>query len=238
MTPLEPPLFGGAIKPRFGYDALRRNGTIYWSVREQQASVFSTSSLLFVLYSTQISPEPELVPSAQSEAISRPPPPGTSSRPIPNARSAICPTTPLHSLPRDPVIPRPLPPPLARDPDIPRPSPALHYYLETSVIPYLPLPVLFFPSGRTTAAAAAKAELRANRWMVRLGARDTANAGEATGGGGGGTGSEEAGERQLPPEMTAENLLKKARYVDLLAVIRYRKGRRRATRPIYPPYTT
>ncbi|CAN0032757.1 unnamed protein product [Ectocarpus fasciculatus] len=51
--------------------------------------------------------------------------------------------------------------------------------------------------------------------MVRLGARDTANAGEATGGGGGGTGSEEAGERQLPPEMTAENLLKKARYVDI-----------------------
>lgn len=71
--------------------------------------------------------------------------------------------------------------------------------------------MLFFPSGRTTAAAAAKAELRANRWMVRLGARDTANAG--------GGGSEEAGERQLPPEMTAENLLKKARHIPTLYAV-------------------
>ncbi|CAM9577408.1 unnamed protein product, partial [Ectocarpus sp. 4 AP-2014] len=70
------------------------------------------------------------------------------------------------------------------------------------------LQILSETQGRTTAAAAAKAELRANRWMVRLGVRDTANAG--------GGGSKEAGERQLPPEMTAENLLKKARYIPRL----------------------
>ncbi|CAM9447390.1 unnamed protein product, partial [Hapterophycus canaliculatus] len=69
------------------------------------------------------------------------------------------------------------------------------------------LQLLSESQGRKTAAAAAKAELRANRWLVRLG---------NGGGGGDGGGRDGGGEtglraRELPPEMTADNLLKKVR---------------------------
>lgn len=63
--------------------------------------------------------------------------------------------------------------------------------------------------GRKTAAAAAKAELRPNRWFVRLGEHNDAGGASGESGGGGVSGPET---RQLPPEMTAENLLKKARF--------------------------
>eukprot|EP00903_Cladosiphon_okamuranus_P012722 g11894.t1 len=77
------------------------------------------------------------------------------------------------------------------------------------------LQLLSESQGRKTAAAAAKAELRPNRWLVRLGERDLAPGGE---GGGGGVGSGSAGvsagrDRQLPPEMTPKNLLEKARCI-------------------------
>lgn len=59
--------------------------------------------------------------------------------------------------------------------------------------------------GRKTAAAAAKAELRPNRWLVRLGG------GDSQGEGGGSSRVLGGRDRQLPPEMTPENLLEKVR---------------------------
>ncbi len=69
--------------------------------------------------------------------------------------------------------------------------------------------------GRKTAAAAAKAELRPNRWFVRLGERNDAGNASGESDGGGVSGAET---RELPPEMTADNLLKKARFWESFVV--------------------
>ncbi|CAM9350177.1 unnamed protein product [Pylaiella littoralis] len=74
------------------------------------------------------------------------------------------------------------------------------------------LQLLSESQGRKTAAAAAKAELRVNRWLVRL--ADHQDSGTGGDGEGAGGGAESGGLiRQLPPEMTAENLLKRAQVV-------------------------
>ncbi|CAM9335239.1 unnamed protein product [Scytosiphon promiscuus] len=73
------------------------------------------------------------------------------------------------------------------------------------------LQLLSESQGRKTAAAAAKAELRANRWFVRLGQQASGGDGGSGDDGDGGSGGVRS--RELPPEMTADNLLKKAQLV-------------------------
>lgn len=68
------------------------------------------------------------------------------------------------------------------------------------------------PTGSKTAGSAAKAELQTNRWLVRQGQHETAEAENDESGG------REGRTRELPPEMTATNILNRASMVFNLTV--------------------